>query len=339
VAYQIAINIDADENWAGMPDQEARFDYLRAADEAGVHSVWVAETWSRDPVPFMTQIAERTKSIQIASGIMNVFGRSPGLIAQTFATLDAISGGRMIIGLGISAPAVIEHFHGVEFKAPLQRTREYVEIIRMLLSGERLNYEGSLYHLERGFSLPIERQRDQIPIFVASLGPKSVAQAAEIADGWMPLWTPIQDLPALVERFRGTASEAGRAADPPVVRSPGTLFITDSAKVEQTRQGQARKFAYYVSRMGDAYYQHVSRLGYSAEADAIRAGFNSEGSTGGTAAVPPELQQELCLVTDSTEAGREWLAEQDEAGVAIHLVKVDAASPAEASKTYERLIG
>ncbi len=339
MGHQLAINIDADENWAGFPDQEQRFDYLRAADEAGVHSVWVAETWGRDTVPFMTQIAERTNSIQIAAGIMNVFGRSPGLIAQTFATLDAISGGRMIIGLGISAPAVIEHFHGVEFKSPLKRTREYVEIIRQLLAGERLNHDGEIFKLERGFSLPIDLQREEIPIFSASLGSRSVEQAAQIASGWLPLWTPIQNLPALVDGFHEAASEAGRTDDLPLVRSPGTLYVTDTDSVERTRQAVSRKFAYYISRMGMAYYNHVSRLGYGSEAEVIKAAFDSDGSAGGTEAVPADLQQNLCLVTDSIEAARDWLAEQDEAGVAIHLVNVHATSPDEASRTYERLIG
>ncbi|HEY8491714.1 MAG TPA: LLM class flavin-dependent oxidoreductase [Dehalococcoidia bacterium] len=332
MGYQLAVNVD----WQGNLDRERAFQRVRAADEAGVHSVWVAEAWGRDAFTMMTQLVERTSRIQVGSGIVNVFSRSPAALAQHFATLDELSGGRMIIGLGTSGANVIEHFHGVPFQKPLRRLREYVEIINLLMAGTPLKYEGEIFHLQRGFTLRFETVRKHIPVYLATLSPRSVRQTAEIADGWLPIWTPVGDLPKLVQGFRDAAAKAGRNPADLVVRSPGTIVITKD--VERARAGVAGGFAFYVARMGVFYYEHVTRLGYGELADRIRQAWEEGGSRAGAAAVPGDLQQALGLVTDSVEAARERLAEQAAAGVDLHSVQVDAEDPHELQRIYERLV-
>ena len=334
MGFRLATNV----NWTGNRDAEQVFNFVRAADEGGVHSIWVAEAWGQDAVPMMTQLVERTKNIQIGSGILNTFSRTPGLMAQTFGTLDLLSNGRMIIGLGSSGANVIEHFHGVPFRRPLQRMHEYVDIINTLMRGEKLVHHGKIFNLDRGFTLRFDVLRPHIPIFIASLTPKSVVQTAQIADGWLPIWTPLQDVEKEINAFRAAAAKAGRDPKSLTVRAPGTVHVTSSKNIDRVRQGVAGGFAFYVSRMGTFYYEHVSRLGYGEEAAAIKSAFDKSGSAAATAEVPAEMQQGLGFVTDSVDAARERLAAQEAAGIDLHSIDVQAETPKEAQKIYERLV-
>jgi alkanesulfonate monooxygenase SsuD/methylene tetrahydromethanopterin reductase-like flavin-dependent oxidoreductase (luciferase family) len=324
-------------NWQGPQDRERVYDEVRAADDSGVHSVWTTEAWGRDAFTPLALLADRTKNVQLGTGIVNIFSRSPAALAQHFATLDELSGGRMIIGLGTSGANVIEHFHGVKFEKGLRRLREYVEILNMLNAGEPLNYEGEIFKLSRGFTLRFDTVRKHIPIYIAALNPASVRQTARIADGWLPIWTPLEKVPEAVQEFRETAKKAGRNPDDLIVRSPGSITITKN--VERARAGVAGGLAFYVSRMGVFYYEHISRLGYADEAAAIKKAWDESGSGAGGAAVPESLQQSVGFVTDSVDAARERIAEQEAAGINLHQVSVDVESSAEKAKVYERLVG
>ena len=169
MTYNIALGV----NWQGKPDFAGMIARARAADAAGAHSIWVAEAWGRDAFTSLTLLAEHTRRIALATGIVNTYSRTPGALAQHFATLDELSGGRMIIGLGTSGSQVIEHFHGVPFNPPLTRMREYVEVINRLIAGEPLNYDGKLFKLSRGFTLRFEPPRKHIPVWIASLNRKA----------------------------------------------------------------------------------------------------------------------------------------------------------------------
>src|SRR5512146_1498978 len=147
MAYRIALGV----NWQGKPDFKGLIERARTADDAGVDSIWVAEAWGRDAFTTLTLLAEHTKRIQLATGIVNTYSRTPAALAQHFATLDELSGGRMVIGLGTSGWRVIEHWHGVPFQPSLTRMREYVEIMRLIFAGEPLHYHGKVFKLDRGF--------------------------------------------------------------------------------------------------------------------------------------------------------------------------------------------
>jgi alkanesulfonate monooxygenase SsuD/methylene tetrahydromethanopterin reductase-like flavin-dependent oxidoreductase (luciferase family) len=164
MARKISISI----NWQGALDYKALLERVQIADAAGVHSAWVAEAWGRDAFTILTLMADRTKNIQLGTAIVNTYSRTPAALAQHFATLDELSGGRMIIGLGTSGPQVIEHFHGVKFNPPLTRIKEYVEILNALMRGEPLKYNGKLFNLQRGFTLRFAPVRNHIPIYLAT---------------------------------------------------------------------------------------------------------------------------------------------------------------------------
>ena len=323
-------------NWQGAHDRERVYDEVRAADESGVHSVWTTEAWGRDAFTPLALLADRTKNVQLGTGIVNIFSRSPAALAQHFATLDELSGGRMIIGLGTSGANVIEHFHGVKFERGLRRLREYVEVINMLIAGEPLNYQGEIFTLSRGFTLRFDTVRKHIPIYIAALNPASVRQTARITDGWLPIWTPLEKLPEVVAEFRETARKAGRNPDELTVRSPGGITITEN--VERAKAGIAGGLAFYVSRMGVFYYEHISRLGYADEAAAIKRAWDEGGSGAGGAAVPEALQQSVGFITDSVDAARERIAAQEAAGVDLHQISVDAETPQQRAKVYEQLV-
>jgi F420-dependent oxidoreductase-like protein len=323
-------------NWQGPMDYNQACSRVRLAEEAGVDTVWVAEAWGRDCFTILTLLARETKRLTLGTGIVNCYSRTPAALAQHFATLDEFSGGRMVIGLGTSGHRVIEHFHGVPFQPSLTRLREYVEIIRMILAGEPLKYQGKLFRLERGFRLRFPPVRSQIPIFIASLTPKSVRQTAQIADGWMPVMIPLEHLKQEVAAFRQLVRDAGRDPQGVIVRSPGAVTVTrNSAKA---RQESKAHLAFYITNMGDFYREQLSRLGYEAEVAAIREAWEEGGHVAGTAAVPDALVESLFLA-GPVEACVERLEAQAAAGIDMHTVRVDADDPTEMVKALERLVG
>src|SRR5215468_8807204 len=193
-------------------DWNAILENVRLADGMGYDAVWLGEAWGYELFTSLADLVHVTERMKIGAGIANVFSRSPALIAATTATLDERSHGRMLLGLGPSGPQVIEHWHGIPFSRPLQRTREYIEIIDRILRREPLNYEGEVFKLERGFTLRFRPPREHIPIYIGSLGPKNIALAGEMADGILPVYWPAQDYPDLRAQLDAASTSAGRSA-------------------------------------------------------------------------------------------------------------------------------
>jgi F420-dependent oxidoreductase-like protein len=323
-------------NWQGPIDYREACYRVRLAEEAGVDTVWVAEAWGRDCFTILTVLAWETRRITLGSGIVNCYSRTPAALAQHFATLDEISGGRMLIGLGTSGPRVIEHWHGVPFQPSLTRLREYVEIIRMILAGEPLRYQGTVFRLERGFRLRFPPVRPRIPIFIASLTPKSVAQTAQIADGWMPVMIPLERLKPEVAAFRQLVRDAGRDPRSVVVRSPGAVIVTRD--IAKAREESKAHLAFYLTQMGEFYREQLIRLGYADAVNRIRRAWDEGGRAAGTAAVPDALVDSLFLA-GPVEACLERLEAQAEAGIDMHTVRVEADDPKEMQKILQRLVG
>jgi alkanesulfonate monooxygenase SsuD/methylene tetrahydromethanopterin reductase-like flavin-dependent oxidoreductase (luciferase family) len=255
--------------FGGTPEQNKQvIDRIRVAEEVGVEAVFTAETWGRDQFSLLTQIAMATSKIKLGTGIAPVFGRSPGVLAMTAATLDELSGGRVVLGLGTSGARVIEHWHGEKFSKPIQRTKEYVEIINLILSGEKVFYEGEIFKLQRGFRLLFEPPRKHIPIFVASISPKSMTSLGGVADGWMPIYWPkskFRDGKALVSK---AAVAAGRAAD--AVECVASLTVVINPDLEKAKVQAAGPISWYVTNMGDFYHEMLTRNGFGEEVAAMR---------------------------------------------------------------------
>ena len=323
-------------NWQGPMDYAQACARVRLAEEAGVDTVWVAEAWGRDCFTILTLLARETTRIKLGTGIVNCYSRTPAALAQHFATLDEFSGGRMIIGVGTSGHRVIEHFHGVPFQPSLTRLREYVEIMRMILAGEPLKYQGKVFRLERGFRLRFPPVRSSIPIFIASLTPKSVAQTATIADGWMPVMIPLQHLAPEVAAFRQLVRDAGREPQSIIVRSPGAVTVTRD--IDKAREESRAHLAFYITNMGDFYREQLIRLGYEEAVSTVRKAWDEGGRAAGTTAVPEALIDSL-FFAGPVEACIERLEAQAAAGIDMHTVRVEANDSREMVQILQRLVG
>ncbi|MGH7948881.1 MAG: LLM class flavin-dependent oxidoreductase, partial [Candidatus Binataceae bacterium] len=287
MARKLAIGV----NWQGKLDFKSLIARAQVADQAGIHSMWIAEAWGRDAFTLLTLLAEHTERVQLATSIVNSYSRTPAALAQHFGTLDELSGGRMIIGLGTSGPQVIEHFHGIKFNPPLTRLSEYVDIINTLMSGQPLNYDGKVFKLSRGFTLRFEPPRKHIPIFIASLNKKSVEFTARKADGWLPVMIPLSGLKGAISEFRAVAKAAGRDPKSVAVKAPGIVHVTNN--LDAARAGHAGTVAFYAARMGTFYSEQLTRFGFGAEVATIKEAFASGGAKAGTAAVPQRMLEQL----------------------------------------------
>jgi F420-dependent oxidoreductase-like protein len=317
-------------------DYDAALTRVRLAEDAGVDTAWVAEAWGRDCFTILALMARETQRIHLGTGIVNTYSRTPAALAQHFATLDELSGGRMIIGLGTSGHRVIEHWHGVPFQPSLTRLREYVEIMRMIFSGEPLKYSGKVFNLQRGFRLRFQPVRSSIPIFIASLTPKSVAQTARIADGWMPVLIPLPHLSQEIHTFRSLVQAAGRDPHSVIIRSPGSVTVTHD--VAEARQDGKAHIAFYITNMGDYYREQLTRMGHEEAVTAVRHAWEEGGHSAGIAAVPDALVNSL-FFAGPVEACVERLQAQAEAGIDMHTVNVAMDDTQTAAHDLARLVG
>jgi F420-dependent oxidoreductase-like protein len=278
-------------------------------EKAGLDIVFVAEAYSFDAVSQMGYIAARTERLQIASGILPIYSRTPTLLAMTAAGMDFVSDGRFVLGLGASGPQVIEGFHGVPYDAPLGRTREIVEICRKVWRRERVIHEGRHYTLPlppdqgTGLGKPLKLinhpVRSRIPIFVAAIGPKNVELTAEIAEGWEPIFY----VPEKAADVWGASVEAGRARrDPELgeleIVAQAALAIGDD--VTGLLELGRPLLALYIGGMGakgrNFYNDLARRYGYEKEAELIQELYLSGKKDEAAAAVPYELLEKTSLV-------------------------------------------
>lgn len=316
--------------YGGTPDELSRAaaqvaDYERA----GLDIVWVAEAYSFDAPSFMGYLAARTERIAIGSAILPIYSRTPTLLAMTAAGIDALSNGRCILGLGASGPQVIEGFHGVPYDAPLGRTREIIEICRQVWRREKVVHDGRYYQVplpaDRGTGLgkalklinhPV---RPQIPIYVASLGPKNVEMTAEVADGWLPIFY----VPEQAADVFGSSLDAGAAKRSPdltplEVVAGGLVAIGDD--VEHLRDLMRPTVALYVGGMGargqNFYNALARRYGYEAEAERIQDLYLDGRKDEAAAAVPAEFLERMSLVGPAGYV-KERVAAFRQAGVTV----------------------
>ena len=278
-------------------------------EEVGLDVVWVAEAYGYDAATRLGYLAARTCRVELGSGIFPIYSRTPALIAQTIAGLDELSGGRAVLGLGASGPQVIEGWHGVPYDRPVQRTREIMEICRMVWRRELLNYKGKVFTLplapEQGTGLgkPLKilthPLRPRIPIYLASLGERSVELTAEMADGWLPIFF----VPEKADSIWGAALRRGlakRSAElgPLEIVAGGPLAIGEG--LEHLRDTERSHLALYVGGMGarskNFYNELIARYGFEREAAQIQDLYLAGNKRQAEALVPASLLESLSLI-------------------------------------------
>jgi len=290
---------------------------VQEAERLGFDSVWAAEAWGTDAVTVLAWLAASTTTIKVGSAIMQIPGRTPANTAMTAATLDLMSGGRFILGLGTSGPQVVEGWHGEPWGKPLGKTREYVEIVRAALRRETVEHHGEQYRipydgpgatgLGKPLKLMLRPLRAEIPIYLAAIGPKNVALAAEIADGWLPIFVD-------PERF-GDAFGASIAGARDGFEIAATAHVLVGDDVQTLRDSLKPYLALYVGGMGakgkNFYNALVCRYGWEEDAARIQDLYLAGKQREAIAAVPDALVDAVALVgpkeriRDRLEAWRE----------------------------------
>src|SRR5919206_4395443 len=279
---------------------------VREAERLGYDSVWTAEAYGSDAATILGWIAQATTRIRLGAGIFQMPGRSPAMTAMTAATLDQLSGGRMILGIGSSGPQVAEGWHGQRFARQLLRTREYIDVVRLALSRERVIYDGETLTLPlpdgpgKPLKLTIAPVQERIPILLAAIGPKNTALAAEIADGWIPtLFSPEhvgEFRPLLEEGFERAGG--GKGFDDFEIAPTVNVFVTDD--VDSARDAMRPYVALYVGGMGSRkqnfYNQLVQRYGFEDAAREVQDLYLEGKKKEAMAALPAELIDRVALV-------------------------------------------
>jgi F420-dependent oxidoreductase-like protein len=291
--------------------------FVQAADRLGYDVLWIAEVYGWDAFTVLTDIACHTERIKLGTGIINVFSRSPALIAQSAASLDHISGGRFILGLGTSGHQVIEGWHGVKFERGVRRLRETAEIVRTILKRERVTFEGEIFQLGMGLKLITHPVRDQIPIYLATLTPAGIALAGEIADGWIPVFfSPRHWETVLRPSLAKGAERAGRSLDELSICVYQTVVVTDD--VEDGRDTMRPLLALYIGGMGSReknYYNELfRRYGFEAEARRVQDLYLERRRDEAMAALTAEMI-DLVTIIGPVEECRRRLAELEQVGV------------------------
>jgi F420-dependent oxidoreductase-like protein len=324
--------------FTGSPsEREEIVKRVQVADDLGVHSAWVAEAWGRDAFSILTQLALSTKKIQLGTAIVNVFSRTPAVLAMTFATLDELSGGRAIIGLGSSGANVVEHWHGVPFQKPFTRLREYIEIINTIMRREKLNYSGDIFKLERGFTLQAPTLREHVPTYIASITPKSMEQTGEVADGWIPIYWPKDKLESGVATLVRGAEKAGKTRADITVAPALVVQITDSGSDEQMRMAARGPIAFYVGRMGSYYYEMLERNGFEAEVAKIKEGWANRDAKAAAMGVSDNMLDQTAIV-GPIEKCKEDLEERRRLGVDLPIITMPGRDAAEMGHVLETLL-
>jgi F420-dependent oxidoreductase-like protein len=271
---------------------------VQTAEQLGYDSVWAAEAWGTDAVTVLAWLGASTTTIKLGSAIMQIPGRTPANTAMTAATLDLMSGGRVILGLGTSGPQVVEGWHGQPWGKPLGKTREYIELVRAALRREVVEHEGEHYRipydgpgatgLGKPLKLMLRPLRSEIPIYLAAIGPKNVALAFEIADGWLPIFV-------IPERFHdafGTPPDGFEVA--------ATVNVLVGDDVQALRDALKPHVALYAGGMGakgrNFYNSLVRRSGFEADAERIQELYLGGRQRDAIAAVPDELVDAVALI-------------------------------------------
>jgi len=288
---------------------ELPIDLVREADRLGVHAVWTAEAYGSDAVSPLAWLGALTEHINLGTAIMQMPGRTPANAAMTAMTLNQLSGGRFLMGLGLSGPQVVEGWHGVSYAQPLARTREYVEIVRRIFRREApLTFEGKHYQIPyhgddaTGLGKPLKSTlaaAPEIPIYLAAIGPKNVEMAAEIADGWLPIFFAPERYDAVFKsQVEAGLARAGKTMDGFDIAPTVSVVINDNLDICYNMLRPM--LALYIGGMGargrNFYNDLAARYGFEAEAAEIQDLYLSGDKGAAMARVPAELIDAVALV-------------------------------------------
>jgi F420-dependent oxidoreductase-like protein len=343
VALELGLNLGY---WGIGPEGDEAVDLVRAAERAGFDSVWAAESYGSDAVSVLAWLAPQTETIKLGAAIMQVPARPPAAAAMAGATIDALSGGRFIFGFGPSGPQVSEGWYGVPYAKPWGRTREYVEIVRRIVAREeRLEYHGEHFQLPlpggegKALKLNFHPVRDRIPIFLGAIGRRSVELAAEIADGWIPIFFSVDAFEETWGEHIEAGLEKGGRSREDLEISP-SLNVAIDGDVEAARNVVKAGLLLYLGGMGSRktnfYVDLACRFGFEREAREVQSLYLDGKREEAYNAIPDQLVEATSLVGAESEVA-ERIEGFARAGVDRLIVSPVQLDPAERKHTVERL--
>jgi F420-dependent oxidoreductase-like protein len=330
--------------WGFGIDAQQQLAVVRAAEDAGYDSVWTAEAYGSDAATPLAWFAGQTERIKLGAGILQIPGRSPAMTAMTAVTLDHLSNGRFLLGLGTSGPQVAEGWHGERFAKQLARTREYVEIVRKALARERLTYEGEVYRLPlpdgpgKPLKLMIAPVQERIPIYIAAIGPKNTELVGEVADGWLPVFFSPEHVDQSRSLLEEGAARAGRSLEGFDIAPTVQVSIDDD--LDRARDAMRPFVALYVGGMGSReknfYNALVRRYGFEEAAAEIQDLYLDGKKEEAAAAIPAELI-DMVTMCGSRDRVRERLEVYRDAGVGTLIASPMAFEPDQRLQTIRQL--
>jgi F420-dependent oxidoreductase-like protein len=332
--------------WGIGPQGDEAVEAVRAVERLGYDSVWVAESYGSDAVSVLAWLVPQTETIKLGAAIMQVPARPPAAAAMAGCTIDALSGGRFIFGFGPSGPQVSEGWYGVPYAKPWGRTREYVEIVREIVARQdRLEYEGEHFTLPlaggegKALKLNFHPVRDRIPIFLGAIGRKSVELTAEIADGWIPIFSSADAFESTwAEHIEAGLAKGGRSREDLEI-SP-TLQVAIDGDLETARNVVKGGLLLYLGGMGSRktnfYVDLASRIGFENEATEVQSLYLDGKRDDAYEAIPDELVDRTALVGTESEVA-ERVERYARAGVDRLIISPIHLDPAERMHSVERL--
>jgi len=336
---KVAISLRlANEDWA------AATAWVTEAERLGVDCVWSAESWGHDAITPLAFMAARTSRIKLGCGVIQAGTRTPALVSMTAMSLASMSGDRFLLGLGVSGPQVIEGWHGIRFERPVQRMREIVEIVRLLTRGERSSYRGSVYELplpggEGKAIRSMAQPRPNIPIYLATLSPKSLEMTGEIAQGWLGTSFMPEHARIFFDPLAAGAARGGRALGDLDLQAGGVVAFSDDLAplLARRKPGLAFTLGAMGSRQHNFYSDAFRRAGYEDVAKAVQRLWLDGRREEATARVPDEMVIKTNLL-GTDEMVKERIRAYRDAGVTTLRVEPDAEKLDERVATLGRLM-
>jgi len=334
----------ADFVWSDSPDFAEAAQHVVDAERLGVDTVWSAEAWGTDGVVPLAYLAALTSRIRLATGILQITARAAAMTAMTAMTLDHVSNGRFVLGLGASGPQIVEGLHGQRYDRPLERLRETVEVIRLAFAGEKIAYHGQQIELPLpgGLGKPLrigQPARPGIPIHLATLGPKALQYAGAAADGWVGTCFVPETSAYYFEQLQAGAASAGRSLDGFEIDAGGPVAFTSD--IEGPLRGRKKALAFQLSAMGaptmNFYNDAYSRIGYAGAATRVRDLWLAGQHDAAEAAVPDELAIRTSFFGDDASV-RDRIRAYRDAGVTALRLQPMGRTPTEKLDTLAHML-
>ena len=276
--------------------------------ETKIDSIWIPETWGMENFSMLGAVSSETKTQKIGSSIINIYSRSPSTISMGAATTDILSNGRLILGLGTSSVPIVEDFHGEKFETPVQRMREYIEIIRLSLSKKQINYSGKIFNL-KNFTLLIEPKRQSIPIYVAAINQKMVNLTWELGDGVIFYLRPLDEMKKIISKMQSERK----------IDVACQIITCISNNSEEAIQRAKKTLAFYIS-VGKVYREFLAKNGFENEIDNIFEEFKKSGLKSNHELIPDSMLNSLCI-SGSPEEAKVQLEKFRDTGIDLPIIQ------------------